>query len=339
MRKYLLPQTGKFYKANLHSHSTVSDGILSPEEMKKLYVEHGYSVIAYTDHNVLIDHSDLNDENFLALNGMELQTSEEKEKKPYFKTCHICFIALDPDNLTQFCYHREKYISGNAQNYRHLVKFDENEPDFERVYTPECVTEMMTKGREAGFFVTYNHPCWSMENYNDYSRYHGMHAMEICNWGSTKNGFTDYCPQVYDDLLRCGKKIFCLGTDDNHNHHPINSYKNGSFGAFTMIKAEKLDYKCITNALVAGDIYASQGPEIYDLWYEDGKIHINCSTAKKIFISTGRRRCDVFGAFDDGDVNEAEFEVFPEDVYVRLTVLDERGRHANTRAYFVEDLI
>ena len=47
----------------------------------------------------------------------------------------------------------------------------------------------------------------------------------------------------------------------------------------------------------------------------------------------------MFGAFDNGDVNEAEFEVFPEDVYVRLTVLDERGRHANTRAYFVEDLI
>ena len=34
MKKYLLPETGNFYKANLHSHSTVSDGTLTPAEMK-----------------------------------------------------------------------------------------------------------------------------------------------------------------------------------------------------------------------------------------------------------------------------------------------------------------
>ena len=35
MRKYLLPENGNFYKANLHCHSTVSDGTLTPEEMKE----------------------------------------------------------------------------------------------------------------------------------------------------------------------------------------------------------------------------------------------------------------------------------------------------------------
>ena len=33
MKKYLLPENGQFYKANLHCHSTVSDGHLTPEEM------------------------------------------------------------------------------------------------------------------------------------------------------------------------------------------------------------------------------------------------------------------------------------------------------------------
>ena len=58
MRKYLLPENGTFYKANLHCHSTVSDGKLSPEEMKAEYQKRGYSVIAYTDHKVMVPHPD-----------------------------------------------------------------------------------------------------------------------------------------------------------------------------------------------------------------------------------------------------------------------------------------
>ena len=37
MRKYLLPENKKCYKANLHSHSTISDGKFTPEELKDLY--------------------------------------------------------------------------------------------------------------------------------------------------------------------------------------------------------------------------------------------------------------------------------------------------------------
>ncbi len=33
MKKYLLPEGGSFYKANLHCHSTYSDGEYSPAEI------------------------------------------------------------------------------------------------------------------------------------------------------------------------------------------------------------------------------------------------------------------------------------------------------------------
>ena len=39
MRKYLFGEKGNFYKANLHCHSTVSDGALTPEELNKLIEE------------------------------------------------------------------------------------------------------------------------------------------------------------------------------------------------------------------------------------------------------------------------------------------------------------
>ena len=70
MKKHLLPESGNFYKANLHCHTVLSDGCLTPEEVKEIYKNAGYSVVAYTDHDILIPHhAELSDDEFLALNG------------------------------------------------------------------------------------------------------------------------------------------------------------------------------------------------------------------------------------------------------------------------------
>ena len=146
MRKYLLPRDGQFYKANLHCHTTVSDGHLTPEQVKAAYRAKGYSIIAYTDHNILIPHDDLNDENFLALNGYEINVNQEGSPRQR-KTCHMCLVALDPDNLTQVCWHREKYLHQTIAAYRDQIVFDPALPDYERVYTPECVNDIMNTAR------------------------------------------------------------------------------------------------------------------------------------------------------------------------------------------------
>ena len=41
---------GQFHKGNLHAHSFVSDGQLSPGELADLYQQHGYRFLAVTDH-------------------------------------------------------------------------------------------------------------------------------------------------------------------------------------------------------------------------------------------------------------------------------------------------
>lgn len=40
----------KWYKGNLHTHTTLSDGVKSPEEVIDLYIKNGYDFIALTDH-------------------------------------------------------------------------------------------------------------------------------------------------------------------------------------------------------------------------------------------------------------------------------------------------
>ena len=103
MRKYLLPEKGNFYKANLHCHSNISDGSMSPQELKNVYKSNGYSVLAYTDHDVLIPHPELADEDFLPLNSYEMEINEHSPLKAGAKSCHMCLIALDPDNVEQVC--------------------------------------------------------------------------------------------------------------------------------------------------------------------------------------------------------------------------------------------
>ena len=66
-RIWLLPEKGKFYKANLHCHTVLSDGHLTPEGIKEAYQKEGYSIVAYTDHRHYGWHPELMDENFIPL--------------------------------------------------------------------------------------------------------------------------------------------------------------------------------------------------------------------------------------------------------------------------------
>ncbi len=54
---YAVP--GRWYKGNLHTHTTVSDGRLSPAEVVRWYEEHDYDYVALTDHDVFCDPSSL----------------------------------------------------------------------------------------------------------------------------------------------------------------------------------------------------------------------------------------------------------------------------------------
>jgi hypothetical protein len=106
-----------------------------------------------------------------------------------------------------------------------------------------------------------------------------------------------------------------------------------------MIKADKLEYKSITGALENGNFYASQGPEIYGLWVEDNVLHVDCSDVKYVRFNTGVRRAKKVNAVDGNAINTAEFEIKPDDLYVRVTICDKNGKFAYTNAYFVDELV
>ena len=334
MKKYLLPEKGNFYKANLHSHSTVSDGRKTPEELKRLYREAGYSILAYTDHHVQVAHGELTDESFLPLIGYELSVNEYPKDPFRGGVCHICFIALDPAHILQESHYPNQYEKKNEG----ALHYDQSRSPIDRTYTPEAISAIMKQGREDGYFVSYNHPTWSRESYPQYCNYHGMHALEIMNHSCMTDGYNEINERVYDEMLRAGERVYCVASDDNHNAYSRGSRRWDSFGAFTVIKAECLEYGAVAEALLAGNFYASQAPEIYELWFEDGRLHISCSPADTVRLTCGKKRTQVCYAENGILLTQADFEISPDDRYVRITVLDENGKAAFTNAYFTDEL-
>ncbi len=339
MKKYLLPKEGKFYKANLHTHSSFSDGKLSPAELKEVYKELGYSVLAFTDHDIFIPHTELTDENFLALSGFEVEVCPPGySKRPAVPTCHICFVAGRADMRKQPFWNPKYATPGHAKEHVDEVEYDVTEPFFEREYTPENINEMIRRGREAGFFVTYNHPTWSLEGYETYMQYEGMHAMEIFNTDTYLLGYEAYVPGVYDDMLRGGKKIYAVAADDTHSGLPLSNPKCDIGGGYVMIKSKSLQYEAITDALFKGNFYASRGPKIYDLYIEEGEVHVKTSPAVRITMNTNARSAKSVIAERSSFVEEAVFPLRGDEEYIRISVQDAEGKHADTRAYFMEEL-
>ena len=334
MKNWLLPESGKYFKANMHCHSVLSDGSWTVEKLKEVYKRHGYSIIAFTDHNVLIDHSDLNDENFMAITGYEMDVNDIPNDRAWNHTpcTHICFYAKDAHNTVMPCFN-PKYIPDNHADLRAAQKYS-GTPDYERDY--KNVSDMIKKTCEEGFLACYNHPTWSEQDMADYLNIKGVFAMEIYNHSCVVGGYPEFNERVYDDMLRRGNKIYCIASDDNHDRFDEGSPRWDSCGGFIMIKAEKLEYGAIMRALENGDFYASTGPEIYDLWTEGEEVHIKCSPVERISYTTyGRHTVVTTGEHVGDKITEAVFKVSGlYDRYGRVTIYDGAGHYAWTRAYF-----
>jgi hypothetical protein len=332
--KHLLPQVARYFKTNLHTHSTVSDGKLTPAELKEAYIALGYQVLSLTDHNVIVDYSDMNEPDFLFLTGIEVEFNHPEyvsgSDRPVY---HLNLIAKQHDNLWA-----PGKVTGKFPN---AAPFEEKMQceNMDMSYNPEAVNAMIAKANEKGFLVTYNHPTWSCQSYPDYAPLKNVWGMEVRNSECCSLGNNDNNERVFKDLLNLGNRILPLGSDDTHKREAIG-------GAWIMVGAEKLTYDSVIEALEKGDLYMSCGPEISDISMEGNMLKITCSDAKRITLETHGRYAKISNADGENWLNEAQFDLTDfilrangdNNAYVRLTVTAPDGTYACSRAYYLNEL-
>ena len=336
--KVYLDKNKNYYKANLHCHSRYSDGRATREEIKEQYKAHGYSAVAFTDHEHSIDTSLLTDDEFVAILGCEHGIYGKKidtdSPLPSGSQLHMCLYAKDPTNLLTPCYSasRDYY---KFEDVRHLVVKDTD--NYPRVYSAEGVNEMIRKAHEQGFLVSYNHATWSLETAQEFLDYEGFDFVEIYNTGCDKTGFpsTEF---VFDEMMKAGKRIHGICADDNHNIFGFDTERSDSFGGWVMINAEKLDYASLMNGLEKGEFYASTGPEIYSITVEDDlTVKVEFSPAvRAVILTQGRRTAPSY----TGAEGKASFKLYPQDVRFRIRIDDANGKSAYSQIYDIpEDII
>ena len=343
MKQNLFSDSGRFYKVNLHSHTTLSDGSTTPEQTKEKYKSMGYDAVAFTEHKWNYDVRYLNDDEFLAIRAYEYDIQNKHKRMVndvdhylHVEHAHFNFFARDPENNKIVCVAREKIPPKFADK---LDKLDElgvdivGGPTFYQEFTVPCLNRIIKTAKENGFVVVYNHPNWSMNEYPLYSKLEGLDGFEMINGATNRETNMGYNPYVYEEMLRTGMRLSTIAAgDDNHKYADMGH-------AYTMIKSDALTQESIIENFAKGNCYVSEAPEIKELYVEDGVVTIKTSEAKGIFLHTVGRRTACALADEDGQyVTEASFRLEPEDYFFRITVKDEKGRHANTRAYYLDEI-
>ena len=252
----LIPRSDNQYKINLHTHSKLSDGNYTPEELKKLYMAEGYSALAYTDHRECIPHPELTDENFVALTGVELD------------------FTLSDANGVLGCVH----LNGLARDPMTRRSYEKLPLDY------DVVNNTVASLKNDNFFVTLNHPVWSNMSCDDLCKIKGMDAVEIVNSiGVMFNNYADDTP-LYEYYLRKGGNAVCVAGDDTHKIFEDGTPFMEYYRSFTMVCAKELSYGNIVGALDSGRCYCSTGPQFHAVWIEGDKLCVECSPVFGVYL-------------------------------------------------------
>jgi hypothetical protein len=286
---------GRFYRGNIHTHSTRSDGRLEPEAVCRFYRECGYDFIALTDHFMeqfrypITDTAPYRTDEFTTILGAELHAPETSTGELW----HILAVGLPPD-------------------------FAPNLPG-------ETGTTLAARAMEAGAFVAAAHPAWYNLTEADVISLGQVDAIETINGISADHNDRIDSWYMLDVMLARGYKYNACATDDAHFQERHNDRLRG----WVMVRSETRTPEALLAALKRGEFYSSTGPQIHDVQIKRGEsIKIRCSSVDSIFV-TGKGARSVF-KHGKGMI-EADLDIRRLDsAYCRITVRDRDGNRAWT---------
>jgi hypothetical protein len=286
-------QPGNWYKGNIHTHTTLSDGTKTPEEIIELYKEAGYDFLSITDHTIVAKTTHLSKYDFLLIPGEEICIGTSTSKTLY----HL--VALGIENTLPY-------------------------QDFDHFIDPQIVIDTIN---QQGGLTILAHPYWSGLNHSDMMKVNMYHGVEIYNTSCDYERNTGYSEAHIDGIIVAGRKPFIYATDDHHGAEMGNAPLDAC-EAWISVKANELSEKAIMTAIRNGLFYSSTGPEIKDIRIDEkGVINVECSPVKYIsFVSTPSLGLK-FHAIKE-PLTRAKYPGRPGETYVRIEIEDFEGRKA-----------
>lgn len=305
---------GSFYRGNLHTHSTMSDGARTPQQVVDDYRSRGYDFISLTDHFLPNAHFRKGEPGFIKVT----------DTRPYDSDDFITILGAEV--------HGPAMENGEMW---HLVAVG-LPLDFEELAPEETGPSVARRAYEAGAWVSLAHPYWNAVSEVDaLSVVDIIHAVEVYNHASEVGPLRGWGFHQAEVLLNKGHRVHLNAADDAHFKNPAGTFVD-AFGGWVQVKAESLEPEALVAALKAGEYYSSMGPEIHNIEIDGDKIRVESSPVNRVVVTgtgaTSRR------AINDGKTT-AELELPPRDKtpYVRVTVIDADGRLAWSNPIWLDE--
>lgn len=316
----LLKRNGPFFKANLHCHTTISDGGMTPEQVKHWYKSHGYSIVAYTDHSKYHWHSHLQDADFLPVAGVEAAfTCLDPNNPPLkYKLCHINFWAKDPETAV--------YI-----------------PE-EQTYDVGVINRYIAAMKKNGFLCGLNHPAWSLQSTEEIHGIQGLDTFEVFNYGSHFLDNNGDGQGHYSIFLNSGRRAWAVATDDNHaamDGADRTVVMDDTLGGYIMISMPELSYSCFAEALEKGRFYASSGPEFKELYIDEERdmLILECSPVRLVLVKGIHTVKAARLISRDDDITHAEIplgSIRQKEPHFRVELVNTQGQRAYSQPYWFD---
>ena len=188
---------------------------------------------------------------------------------------------------------------------------------------PQAIIEAI---RAAGGIAILAHPAWSVMSPEEIYDLHGLSGVEIFNSvsGFPFNPGRDEASYYWDIWAKNGKLVGAFANDDTHY------YDGEQTKAFTMVNAPALHRDAIMEALRMGHFYASCGPKFHSIDYDSEQrlVTVKCSkdVQEVVFKSNTPWADDAFQEINGS--GRASYRIMKEDRFVRIELIDRRGRKA-----------
>ncbi|MFQ5811375.1 MAG: PHP domain-containing protein [Armatimonadota bacterium] len=182
--------------------------------------------------------------------------------------------------------------------------------------------EIINAANAAGALAFIAHPYWSGLHTEDVLALRNHMGVEVYNYTCYRGIGKGNSAIYWDVMLARGVPAVGIAVDDSHGHY------DDYLGGWVSVKAEELTPESVLTAIRSRAFYASSGPDIYDFRIVGGKAVARCSPAQAVNFICANSRGKSTWRDDETLFCEAEVELTGRERYVRLEVVDARGRIA-----------
>ena len=300
----------KWFKGNIHTHTTESDGDDTPENVVRWYRRHGYDFLVLSDHN--------------HLTLFEYAEGRRRFKRP---------LMVPGEEVTLSIHEGRTPVHINAIGISRVV-----EPIDAREVVPTLQANVDAI-IGAGGIASINHPNfkWAFDH-NHIRQVEGATMVEIFNGHPAAND--DGAPgrpgseEIWDGVLSSGRMIFGAATDDSHHYKDFHPALGNPGRGWIVVQAEALEVEALLEGMSHGRFYASTGVELAELDQSPETISLRVA-AEPDFIYTTAFIGHGGKVLQESTGPEASYEPSGDEQYVRTVVRCSSGTKAWTQPVLI----